>query len=70
MLINGLLGLAAWMLIGVKYCYEGYHQNNLTTKIHTEALNYCIGKHFVDNAPWLNRIRGLTYSIESLQIEA
>jgi len=42
----------------------------LPPTIHTEALNYCIGKHFVDNAPWLNRIRGLTYSIESLQIEA
>jgi len=32
-----------------------YHQNNLTTKIHTEALNYCIGKYFVDNAPWLKQ---------------
>jgi len=42
----------------------------LPPTIHTEALNYCIGKYFVDDAPWLNRIIGLTYSIESLQVEA
>jgi len=51
-------------------------RNILTTKqfIH-EVLNYCIGKpiFIVDDAPWLKQALeelGLTYSIESLQIEA
>jgi len=48
-------------------------RNILTTKIHTEALNYCIGKYLL-----LMMLHGLTeleelgstYNIESLQIEA
>ena len=45
-------------------------RNILTTKqfIH-EVLNYCIGKYFVDDAPWLKQALeelGLTYNIESL----
>ena len=42
-------------------------RNILTTKqfIH-EVLNYCIGKpiFIVDNAPWLNRIRGAGINIQ------
>ena len=40
-------------------------RNILTTKqfIH-EVLNYCIGKYFVDDAPWLNRIRGAGINIQ------
>jgi hypothetical protein len=48
-------GLCSVDVDGVKYCYEGYHQNNLTTKIHTEALNYCIGKYLL-----LIMLHGLT----------
>jgi hypothetical protein len=38
----------------------------LSPTIHTEALNYCIGKpiFIVDNAPWLNRIRGARINIQ------
>ena len=75
MLINGLLGLAVVdvdrnEVLSMRFT----HQNNLTTKIHTEALNYCIGNQYL----LLMMLHGLTeleelestYSIESLQIEA